>query len=404
MPDRDETARQAAAGLRRFADHAKATPVLIGFDGFVDSIIQVVDTRTGVNQYEPIPTIDRFGEKISAAAGHSSNFELVTTLEKLGGNGPIMANALAAAGVDVTYIGALGYPEMLPAFNDFAKHATVHSVANPGFTDALEFTDGKLMLGKYQSLIGLDYTAIENVMGADTFKNVVTQSRLIGMVNWTMLPQLESVWQKMLDDTLAGSSGGGAGGGSGGDYSGGNSGGNSGGGGGRRLIFIDLADPAKRTREDIARALGLISKLDACADVILGMNLSESSQVAEVLGVTIQGDPEDEIESTCAALRDKLDIYGTVIHPRKSAAAAVRSDAGIQSGRFFGPFTAKPKLSTGAGDNFNAGFCLAQLAGLDVLQSVCCGTHTSGFYVRNAHSPSLTELADFLENPPPAEA
>jgi ketohexokinase len=388
MPDRAETAKLAAAGLRRFADHAKDTPVLIGFDGFVDSIIQVVDKRTGINQYDPIPTIDRFGKKISAAAGQSSNFELVTTIEKLGGNGPIMANALAAAGIDVTYIGALGYPDLHPAFHDFAKRAEVHSVANPGFTDALEFTDGKLLMGKYQSLADLDYTAIENVMGADTFKKIATRSRLIGMVNWTMLPQLESIWQKMHDDTLADDTG-------------------ETPGGERKLIFIDLADPAKRTREDIARALGLISKLNTHADVILGMNLSESSQVADVLNVPIQGNPEDAIESTCATLCEKLNIYSTVIHPRKSAAAAIRSDpshgGAIQTARYFGPFTAKPKLSTGAGDNFNAGFCLAQLAGLPVQQSICVGTHTSGFYVRNAHSPSLTELANFLENPPPAE-
>ncbi len=384
MTDRADIARQAADGLRRFAKDAVATPVLVGFDGFVDSIIQVVDKRTCVDQYEPIPTIDRFGKKISAAAGHSSNFELVTTREKLGGNGPIMANALSAAGLNVTYIGALGYPELNPVFEGFAKRAAVHTVANPGFTDALEFNDGKLMLGKYQALAGLDYTAVEKVMGPDTFKQVVTQSRLIGMVNWTMLPKLESIWQKLIDDTLANE-----------------------GAADRRLIFIDLADPAKRTREDIARALGLITKLDARADTILGMNLSESSQVADVLDLTIEGDPEEAIESTCRAIREKLNIYCVVIHPRKSAAAAVRVGGSggdkVESGRFFGPFTANPKLSTGAGDNFNAGFCLAQLAGLNVQQSVAVGTHTSGFYVRNAHSPPRTELADFLSDPPPSE-
>jgi ketohexokinase len=403
MPDRVETARQAAAGLRTFADRAGAAPVLIGFDGFVDSIIRVVDQRTGVDRYEPIPTIDRFGKKISAAAGHSSNFELVTTREKLGGNGPIMANALAAAGLDVTYIGALGYPKLHPVFEGFAQRATVHSVANPGLTDALEFNDGKLLMGKYQALAKLDYASVEKAMGADKFRQTVQRSRLVGMVNWTMVPRLESIWQKLYDDTLAdeGTSGGSSGGRSGGDS----------GGGGRKLIFIDLADPAKRTREDIARALGLISRLDARADVILGMNLSESSQVADVLGLAIQGDPEAAIECTCAAIREKLGIYTVVIHPRKSAAAAVRTGGActsggggsVETGRYVGPFTSHPRLSTGAGDNFNAGFCLGQLAGLSVLESVCCGTHTSGFYVRNAHSPSLTELADFLDDPPAAE-
>ncbi len=378
MSERLEITRRAAAGLRKLSESAASTPVLVGFDGFVDSIIHVVDKRTSVDAYDPIPTIDRFGQKIVAAAGQSANFELVTTLEKLGGNGPIMANALASAGLDVTYIGALGYPELHPVFADFAKRARVHSVANPGYTDALEFTDGKLMLGKYQHLAAMDYNAIQNVLGDEAFDQTIRRSRLIGMVNWTMLTQMESIWHRMLEVSLNGV-------------------------GDRPLIFIDLADPAKRTREDIARALGTISRMDSKADVILGMNLSESCQVAEVLGVTVQGDPEAAIESTCLSLREKMDIYGVVIHPRKSAAAAVRTGDGVASGRFIGPFTSKPKLSTGAGDNFNAGFCLGQLAGLGVLESVCCGTHTSGFYVRNAYSPSLTDLAAFLDDPPPAE-
>lgn len=379
MPDRVEVTRQAAAGLRKLSENAAATPVLIGFDGFVDSIIQVVDKRSGVESYEPIGTIDQFGNRISAASGHSTNFEMVTTLEKLGGNGPIMANALATAGLNVTYIGALGLPELHPVFAPFAQQADIHSVANPGVTDCLEFADGKLLMGKYQHLIDLDYHAVENTIGADTFKQIVKRSRLIGMVNWTMLTRLQTIWEQMADVILPAL------------------------GGERRLIFIDLCDPAKRTTEDLASALDVISRLDKHADVILGLNLSESSQVASVLGLTIQGDHEAAIESTTAAMREKLDIYGVVIHPRKSAAATLRTNSGTETGRFVGPFTSKPKLSTGAGDNFNAGFCLGQLAGLNVLQSLCTGNHTSGFYVRNAHSPSLTELASFLDNPPPAE-
>ena len=45
MNDRATSARQAAAALRRFADQRAKHPVLIGFDGFVDSIIAVVDKR-----------------------------------------------------------------------------------------------------------------------------------------------------------------------------------------------------------------------------------------------------------------------------------------------------------------------------------------------------------------------
>src|SRR5690606_29434678 len=114
-------------------------------DGFVDSIIHVVDQRHDLHNHTPLPTIEAFGQRVLAAAGHSANFELVTTHQKLGGNGPIMANALAAASLDVTYIGTLGQPDLHPVFHDFASRAKVHSVLQPGLTDALEFRDGKLM-------------------------------------------------------------------------------------------------------------------------------------------------------------------------------------------------------------------------------------------------------------------
>jgi hypothetical protein len=53
-------------------------------------------------------------------------------MQKLGGNGPIMANALGAYGNDVTYIGNLGAPALHPVFAEFGESATVYSIAEPG--------------------------------------------------------------------------------------------------------------------------------------------------------------------------------------------------------------------------------------------------------------------------------
>src|SRR3954471_18170643 len=82
----------------------------VGLDGFVDEIIAVVDKRQGHDQYDAVRTIADLGGKISNASGESSNYELVVKRMKLGGNGPIMANALAEMGLAVTYLGNLGYP------------------------------------------------------------------------------------------------------------------------------------------------------------------------------------------------------------------------------------------------------------------------------------------------------
>jgi len=67
------------------------------------------------------------------------------------------------------------------------------------------------------------------------------------------------------------------------------------------------------------------------------------------------------------------------------------------------PYTKTPKRSTGAGDNFNAGCCIAALADLPLDQMLAAGNAASGYYVRNAASPTLDDLIDFVETMPEPE-
>jgi sugar/nucleoside kinase (ribokinase family) len=83
-----------------------------------------------------------------------------------------------------------------------------------------------------------------------------------------------------------------------------------------------------------------------------------------------------------------------VVHPTKEASSCV-------GGKYFhtdGPFAPKPVLTTGAGDNFNAGFCLGQALGLPESDSLLLAVATSGFYVRNAKSPTYDDVIGFLKN------
>ncbi len=380
MASRSDTARRAAAQLRDFAPRATQSPALLGFDGFVDSIIQVVDQRQSPTEYTPIPTIADFAERNADAAGKSANYELVVTQRKLGGNGPIMANALVAAGLPVTYIGALGTPEIDPVFQPLAQNATCHAIADPGLTDALEFSDGKLMFGKYQSLNAVTADTLRQSLG-DTFTIAVANARLLGMVNWTMLLGLSDIWRMLADDVLPVCTG------------------------PRKLVFVDLADPAKRSAEDLLAALNLLGQLQARADVILGLNLAEAVRVARVLDIDPTDQPEAILEDLAAAIRQTAALHAVVIHPRSGAAASIRDEADTTTtASFAGPFVQNPRLSTGAGDNFNAGFCLARLAELDTETSLCVATATSGYYVRNAASPTLQQLADFCDDLPESQA
>ena len=59
-------------------------------------------------------------------------------------------------------------------------------------------------------------------------------------------------------------------------------------------------------------------------------------------------------------------------------------------------FNASPKITTGAGDHFNAGFVAAVLAGIAPTSALLIGGATSGYYVRTAISPSREQTFGFL--------
>ena len=342
----------------------------VGFDGFVDEIIEVVDKRESFDSYSRMTTIKQFGERISRAAGLSTNIEFVPTTVKLGGNGPIMANALVCAGVNVSYVGSLGKPNIHPVFLELTERCReVFSIAEPGHTDALEFNDGKVMLGKLESLNDVNWRSMMDVMGEERIKTIFAHADLVAPVNWTMTPYMNEIWQnllKVLPKTE---------------------------GKQKPIFFVDLADPEKRKPEDIREAMELIQKFTPYYRVALGLNRKEASEIASVLGLTLTDKPENvELEEIVTALSDALNLWCVMVHPTNEAGAVMEG----QYAHTVGPFTSQPRLTTGAGDNFNSGFCLGLLLELSLEQSLMLGKATSGFYVRNMHSPSFKELKEFV--------
>jgi sugar/nucleoside kinase (ribokinase family) len=371
-PTREQICALTSRKLHAAAASLPSLRATVGLDGFVDEIVCVVDKRNDAGGFSPVRTISDLAAKMHNASGQSSNYELVVKHMKLGGNGPIMANALASIGASVTYIGNVGYPKIHPVFEEFAKRAHVIGIGEPGHTDALEFEDGKLMLGKHESLQDVNWDNLVARVGLPRLKELLDGSQLIAMVNWTMLPHMGRIWAKLLDEVIPNRER------------------------HNRRLFIDLADPEKRTHEDILDALKLLMRFQDQVDVILGLNLKESMEIADVLGLPGRADPENSIEENAVAIREKLNLQCVVIHPRRGAAAAIPGE----SARFAGPFVQQPKISTGAGDHFNAGFCLGRVLGFGLDESLCTGVATSGYYVREAISPSAAQLADFIADLP----
>lgn len=385
--------RQNAAGLLEVglnrAKDAGFPMAVVGFDGFVDTIAHAVGARTSMEAdgYDPIPTISAFGERIASAAGRSMNLELVEIETRGGGNGPLMAGAMAALGAQTTLIGALGGGDAAepthPAYNGVIKAcAHVRSIGPSARTDAVEFDDGKVMFNWSAPLLGIDYDRLiielgrgEPASGEDELVAMLTGASLLATVNWTNMGGLGSIWDGLRErifPRLPGQ---------------------------RPAMFVDLSDPAKRTDHDLRFAMNGLAAFTAVTPVTLGLNIAEATRLRSLLGHSADPvSPEpDALADAASGLQADLGLSCVVVHTKTGAGGAT-ADPGGSTCSVPSRFVDRPVLSTGAGDHFNGGFSVARMLGLPLDESLACGCETASHLVRTGKAPSMRELITTLRS------
>lgn len=347
---------------RQEVARARAARVLVGFDGFVDQIVTPVARRRGPgDDYVPFTSVAAFAERVGAArGGRNANVELVPRLEKLGGNGPILAHAMLTLGSQVRYVGALGRPEVHPLFVDFARATQAVSLADPGRTTALEFSDGKVMLGTAQSLDRVTYAALVDTLGEEGLQRTIAQADALAFVDWTMVPGATGILQGILEEILpqvAPSRG--------------------------RLFFFDLADPAKREPAELRAVLEVMASYARFGRVNLGLNRNEARQAAAVTG----GSPDEDapLEAFATTLQGRLALEAVVVHTRDRAVCA---GVNGETAAVKVPPCPQPRVHTGAGDHFNAGYLFGRNAGLAPARALRVGVAVASAYVGGGVSPT----------------
>lgn len=332
----------------------------IGFDGFTDHIYRVVKSRKSPSEYERMDHMQEFAERIMQAGGKSTNLELVLQEERLGGNGPILANSINHLGAQVSLVGALGYPKLEPLFEELSRSCKeCISIAPSGITDAFEFNDGKLLLGKHTSILSLDEKTILDQIGKERLCRLLEQATIFASANWTMLFGMTAFWKLLEAQILPQCTQ------------------------KPEWMFVDLADPAKRLDGDILDAMNTLTKLQKQLKVVLGLNVAEAERIAKVM----------KCQPSSHELCQALQIEQVVIHAIQEAEA---SDNKV-SAKVTGPYVKKVRITTGGGDNFNAGYLLGCGLKLDLEPCLYLATYTSGYYVEHAKSPTLEELIGYLK-------
>ncbi len=345
-----------------------APSVVAGFDGFVDEMISVVEERSDIFSFKPVPDIGTFGRLITAAAGQSSLREIVIHAVHPGGCAVNLGDGLASLDIPVHCFATLGEPPH-PAFaSTLSRFASATTWGRePGRTLAFEFGDGKVMFSAVEQLREFTPEAVRVRLADGAYLQASRSARVIALNNWTLYPNMTGVWKMLIEEVFSKLEN-------------------------RPAFFFDLVDPSSRSETDIRKMIDTLPLFQACGPVTLGLNGNEAEILARVTGI---GSATSDILDTARLaedLRKCIGISEVIIHRNHFAGGAC--DAGRAT--VMGPHCARPKKSTGAGDRFNAGYVLGLLGEGDLEVRLTLGCAVSGFFVREARSPTRSEIFDFL--------
>ncbi|MCI9149758.1 MAG: hypothetical protein HFI42_04555 [Lachnospiraceae bacterium] len=347
-------------------DKLDTSRIFAGFDGYIDVLAKPVQRSSQQGDLLFFETISEFGAYLQTKAAKSCSVELHKIAKKAGGNAVIFSQVISGLGVNTSCTGAFGYPQMLKDFTQTNDRLQLISVSEPGYCTALEFSDGKVMLGENGDLNELDYDQIQERVGRDRLCRLLDQADVIALMNWSEVPNSTGIWQGLLDHIFPALSR-----------------------QRRRSIFIDISDCSRRCMEEIREMIFLLRRFAAYGDVTLSLNQNEFDRVAEALL------PPRGREDTQADGKSILQAGGftyLILHRLDGAMAFHQSEA------IFVPNhrVASPVISTGGGDNFNAGFVFGRISGMDLPAALFFANAVSSYYVAYGRNPNQADMRDYI--------
>lgn len=358
--------KETSAVVCRLLEDFPQVECSVGFDGYIDELYHVVKTRKNRDEMEFYTSIESFGKRVLQASHKSADLELVLSQKKLGGNGPILSNALAKLGIPVVCVGSLDVEGKENPFSTMPENCHCLSFGSASRTIALEFDDGKIMLG---NLLGnyCTWEQIKKRIGLKNLCDAYRKSGLIAIVNWSGLQNIRYIlegYQQEVCSVLSPKEQ------------------------KEKIFFFDLADPTVLCEESLDQFLSCVRSYSKKVRVILGLNENEALQIGRHCSKV----PIEDIQQIGKFLQEALQLFQVIIHTNSQSFSF--SGEGIS--RFQGMYVEHPIVSTGAGDHFNAGYLWGVLAGLPINQCLLLGQGVASYYLRTAQAPTRKQLADFL--------
>ena len=97
-------------------------------------------------------------------------------------------------------VGTYGRPPQEPFATEFAE-SKICSLGTPGYCDAVEFDDGKLMLTETSEAAELDWKTLKDRVDPETLAGHLDGADILGVGYWTVTTALPDIVAKIVEAT-----------------------------------------------------------------------------------------------------------------------------------------------------------------------------------------------------------
>jgi sugar/nucleoside kinase (ribokinase family) len=351
--------------IRKSLEDSNAKITMLA-DGFVDEVWEIVDARTSPKDYTLYEEMGQFAHRILKAGSGGLGLELIKKRRTFGGFAANIGYAAARLGVDTTLMGVFGKDATDPSFVEVGELCHLVSLDDPAVTQVFEFGDGKLLMTNLGPILELDWKTIEETVGLEKIKSLLSQSDIIGVGYWSLMPYFDEIVEKVCEHLPED--------------------------GKQRRLFFDLADLHKKSVDSLKTSLALLKTLGKKAPMTLSLNEHEAAAIFGLYDETLD-DVGESLPTKLEKVRKYLGIDELVVHDPNYGAAACE---GEEPAFVKASFCTNVVRSAGAGDNFNGGYMAAKLAGLNIVERLHVANATVGHFIRTGEFPTVEKMATRL--------
>ena len=341
--------------------------IVLGIDGFIDQVWQVIETRTSKDEYKIVDKMKQFGETIVNRGGGGMANELMKKRRSCGGFTANTGRAIGNLSLSPVLLGMYGTDAIDPIFDEFKEKCTLITVGEPVISNVLEFSDGKIMMPYLKELLDFDWNKLISTLGNENLEKIFADADIVSLGYWSNMPGFDELIINIYENYLKEKS--------------------------LKRIFFDFANIKKRSVEAIKETFNVLGDLNNKIPITLSLNEHEAVLLFSYFDEEITDDIE-QVGIAAASIRERINLDEIIVHTPHYALATSKLEG---TAFMMQDYCMNPVITTGAGDTFNGGYIASCLKDLSISERLAVSNATTRFYINNGFPPDRNQLIEEIK-------